>query len=197
MRIDTREVFKFEELEKDIQQKVIFRNRDINVSYDDWDLYLVEEFYDILRILGYTDTRIHYSGFCSQGDGASFEARWSYEKGSIDKIRAFSPNCSELLRIAQGLQNLSKRNLYSINARIITKGYYSHSGTMYIDYFERNNGYEPTKETDYEFIELSRDLANYFYDKLYNEYFYLMEDEQVIDTIIVNEYEYTEKGELV
>ena len=142
MRVQNREVFKFEELSKDVRQKVVERNRDINVAYEDWDLYLMEDFYDILKILGYSDTRIHYTGFCSQGDGASFEAKWSYEKNSINKIRAFSPNSKELLRIAQGLQNLAKRNLYSINARIVTEGYYSHCGTMRLDYFERNNGFE-------------------------------------------------------
>src|SRR5215467_9399839 len=86
---------------------------------DDWCDCVFEDFETICGILGvHLKTRpvrlfgggtrakpcIYFSGFWSQGDGASFEARYAYEKDTPRKIRAHAPQDTELHAIADALQ---------------------------------------------------------------------------------------------
>jgi len=66
----------FNELTPEQQQKVIEKYHDINedtweFSYED----LEREFITKLESMGYSDIKIQYTGFYSQGDGASFTAK--------------------------------------------------------------------------------------------------------------------------
>ena len=45
------------------------------------------------------------------------------------------------------------------------------------------------------FDDLADELNGYLYQKLMNQYEYLISDEAIIETIEANEYEFTEDGE--
>lgn len=70
----------FEELTKEEQKKQIEKNRDINTDHG-WSDFLVGDFKDKLKKLGFYEIKVYWSGFNSQGDGACFEAK--HNRGSI------------------------------------------------------------------------------------------------------------------
>lgn len=66
----------FEELTPEQQNKVIEKYHDINADSWDFDFEIMEqEFISKLESLGYSDIKVQYTGFWSQGDGASFTAK--------------------------------------------------------------------------------------------------------------------------
>lgn len=68
----TRTYLKFNEL-TDSQKKIVLdKMRDINVDDDYWHDFVTDEFKAKLADLGYTNVKTQFSGFWSQGDGASF-----------------------------------------------------------------------------------------------------------------------------
>ena len=107
----------FNELTPEQQNKVIEKYHDINedsweFSYED----LKREFITKLESMGYSNIKIEYSGFYSQGDGASFTA-----KHGDDEIYRFNYHYShsnsvtsdnkELLNEARQLMNEFYRQL--------------------------------------------------------------------------------------
>jgi len=80
MRQETITIYKFSELLPKAQEKVLEKFWDINIDGDWWYECVVEDFKDKLDAIGFEDAEIHFSGFCCQGDGASFDARVNLEK---------------------------------------------------------------------------------------------------------------------
>src|SRR3546814_12314325 len=85
-----------------------------NLDYEWWDC-TYDDFSTICEILGVElkthpirlmggGTRqkacIHFRGFWSPGDGASFEGRWHHAKGSVAKLNAYAPKDAQLHDIA-------------------------------------------------------------------------------------------------
>lgn len=128
-----------------------------------------------------------FTGFWSQGDGASFTGTYRYTKGGIEKLRTEFPNWTEFHAIAERLQKLQKVNFYSIECSIYQRGYYYHSNTMHVDGFECKNY---TVETENEILEIFRDVADLYYRAMSKEYDYLTSDEMVSESIIANETEF-------
>ena len=184
MRTETIEIFNFHELDKHIQERVIEKNRDINVDDSYWHECVIEDFEQILSFVGYYDIKCSFSGFWSQGDGASFTAKYSYEKGALKKVMDYYPSDKELHQIVKNIQNLQKKNFYSLNGKIGKSGSnYCHSYTMIVDYLERADGKEPTDEAELEFRTQSRYLAEWLYEALEADYNSLTSDEAVIESL--------------
>lgn len=196
LEIERKEIYyqlQNEDFGTDFANKCIETNRDINVDYDWWD-FVYENFYSILEILGYYDYEAYFSGFWSQGDGASFKANWSYKKGSIAKIKEYAPNDKLLSSIVNNLQEIAKKNRYDIRSKIGKSGNYEHEMTMYIEYYESDVVLEPYGEDD--FLEVSRKLAVWLYKKLEEAYDYLTEDEIIFETLVNNEYQFDKNGKI-
>lgn len=66
---------KFNELSDKQKSKVLDKLRDINVEHDYWHEHITDDFKIKLESLGYSDIKTQFSGFWSQGDGASFSAK--------------------------------------------------------------------------------------------------------------------------
>ena len=136
--------------------------------YDD----IETDFNNILEILGYYTIETYFSGFNSQGDGASFKAQYSYEAGSLKALVAYAPKDEELHRIAKELQQTQAKLRYDIEATITTTGRYYHEMTMRAECYSRR-GYildDTASEQEDTILELSRDLARWYYKKLEEEY---------------------------
>ena len=149
-----------------------------------------DDFYQVLDILGFYDIEAFFSGFYCQGDGASFQARYEYKKGSIKAIKEYAPNDAELHSIAKGLQLLQARARYDIGCKITQNSpHYVHSNTMRVDYiYSVDNIVENVDfyELDYLFLELFRDLADWYYKQLDDEYDYLRSDDAIQEYIDAN-----------
>jgi len=151
--------------------------------------------------------KIYWSGFCSQGAGARFEGSYRYKRGAPATIKAetsagredASKGDKELLRIAQGLQNVQRTAFYSLTASIEAghnSNYYSHSGTMSVD-VERSDEREVTEDQEKDVKQFMKDFADWIYDQLELENDYLNSDEAVDEAIRCNEYEFYEDGKRV
>ena len=183
----------FNQLSKDNQNRAIADMRD-SEDYADYDWYEADnyDFEAILNIIGYYEIVTYFTGFWSQGDGASFEARYNYEKGSVQKLKEYAPQDQELHRIAQELKNIQAKACYDLEAKITTSGNYCHEMTMHCECSSRRGNIKDDTAQGYEdeVLELSRDLAIWYYKKLNDTYDYLMSDEAVAEHIIANELEF-------
>ncbi len=143
---------------------------------------------------------IHYSGFYSQGDGASFEGAYSYAKDSAKKIRAYAGTDVELHRIADELQKVQRKEFYCVEARVSRgsgSNFYSHSGTMSVDVQLANGDDCHVEGTSDEISQLMRDFADWIYRQLESEYEFTMSDENVDESIKCNGYEFDEDGKII
>ena len=134
-------------------------------------------------------------GFWSQGDGACFEAFYSYEKDAPRKIRSHAPQNGELHRIADTLKAIQRRNFYQLHAEASHRGHYYHEYCMSIS-VERDSPtwQDMTEDAEEAVIEALRDLARWLYCQLEREYDWLSSDETIDETIAANDYTFTEAG---
>jgi hypothetical protein len=183
----------FNDLTEDRQQRVIQEWRESSdVCLD----FITDDFKEVLDILGYYDIETYFTGFWSQGDGASFEARYSYEKQAHNKIIDFAPLDTELHRVALELKQLQARARYDIGSTISTSSAnYYHEMTMSCE----NNSYngliteDKAMESEADMLELHRDLARWYYTRLEQEYEYITSDEYIIESIVANDMEFEDE----
>ncbi|PJR12841.1 antitoxin of toxin-antitoxin stability system [Sinorhizobium meliloti] len=138
---------------------------------------------------------IWFSGFYSQGDGACFEGCYRYQQGSIRKIRTHAPLDKELHRIADTLLSVQRRNFYQITAEVSHRGRYCHAYSMDVSVERDSPNYQRLSGDDETIvIEALRDLANWLYRQLEQEYEYLSSNEVVDEALLANAYTFTECG---
>jgi hypothetical protein len=196
-------------------QSFINNHREINVHHDWWDS-AYGDFDRICEILGIElyKGEPSFSGFWSQGDGASwtgwYRARkplYGYEtSGTYEstydlapaKIREYAPQDEELHRIADELCMLT-RIYYPTHALVRRHdSRYSHEMTMCVSEIEpcdddADFAEEVTDALEEALLEQFRDLARWLYKTLEREYDYLTSDEAVVETLEANEIEEEEE----
>jgi len=74
MPTKTYDLYAFDNLAASVRTQVLDRERDVNVGDEWWSAATVESWQATLEGQGYRSTKILFSGFGSQGDGACFEA---------------------------------------------------------------------------------------------------------------------------
>ena len=182
-------------------------HRDINVDHDWWDS-VCDDFQQICEILGIelNDNEPRFSGFWSQGDGASWAGRYraqglgyagleylpTYDLAPA-KIREHAPKDEALHRIADELCFLAR--IYGPTFAKVGRSSlrYSHEMTMQIDewepYYEEHEDRPEEVATHIEetLLEQFRDLARWLYSTLEDEHDCLTSDEAVAETLEANE----------
>ena len=208
-RIIETTVFTIDELSDAVKDNARIWYRDQGL-HEDWYDFVYEDFETICRILGialrtspvrlYGDgTRdkphVWFRGFSSQGDGASFEGRYSHAKGAAKAIRAHAPRDAELHRIADALQAVQKQNFWQLNASIRQRGRYCHEYTMAIEVERDSPNWQPmTDGAEDVVIEALRDLARWLYSQLRSEYEHQTSDDAVDEIVAANELTFTADG---
>ena len=191
----------------DLNEKAKDTARDWLRSCFDTDEYIcvVEDFQSICAILGIdvldrwpgrntaSEPAIWWSGFASQGDGASFEAEYCYAKGSCAKIRAYAPMDKTLHAIADSLADVQRRNFYGLSATVSQSGRYYHEYTMFVD-LRRADDVEVTEQAEQELLGELRNLARWLYRELEAHNDYIHTNEAVDGVIRLNEYGFLEDG---
>ena len=199
MRTETIKIYKFEELSEKAQEKAIEKFHDINTHYDWW-----EHVYEMYKEdeTGFDIDKRYISGFASQGDGAMFEG---------------SPNEDILNFITPGYNNQQYQKNWSRVIKLIKNGdiniygsfkhhgHYYHSKSysdnldaeMTNDWYGKNysNIEDICEDILYEIREHYEDICNKIYHSLEQEYEYYTSREAIEESIIANEYEFTEDGE--
>ncbi len=189
-------VYQFQELKESAKDKAREWYRNGYLNYDWWDS-VEEGFKEVCNLMGVTVERSYFSGFHSQGDGASFVGSYVYVKGSTKAVKEYAPQDKELNRIAQKLQAIQRRNFYSLSASISQSGHYVHEMTMRVSVDRDSDNYQDmTNDAEDTVTEAMRDLAVWYYRALEKEYEWLMSDEHIDESIVANEYTFTGDGKL-
>lgn len=194
-------------------QSFLDAHRDINVDHD-WYDSVFDDFRQICKILGIEidAEEPRFSGFWSQGDGASWTGayralRYDLLKGCYIprydiapvEIRQHAPLDTELHRIADELSFLARIYTPTFAAVRRYRDRYVHEMTMtlhdsepysegeYCDWGDLGLATDVVDMIEETLIGLFRDLARWLYRQLENEYDYLTSDEAVADTLEANE----------
>lgn len=193
MRTIETKLYKFEELTKEAQQTAIEKHNYINVEYFDWYESTVEMFKENTK--DFEVEKVYFSGFYSQGDGAMFE----YSEISQDLMNEAIDN---LLLPEYKKNAMIKESIFS--AKGTHQGHYSHEKCCYHNLnFEANDSeHENINDLFYtHHIELENfvtekyeEIAKQLYRELESENDYLTGEEAIKETLIANEYEFTEDG---
>jgi len=201
MRTETIEIYTFDELSDDAKEKAREWWRSGGLDYD-WYAHIFSDFVTIFEILGFDviESNIHFSGFWSQGDGASFTGSYKYNKGSTKKIRDYAPQDNALHEIADTLQALQKRNFYGLwgNIERCSTSHYVHENTISCSeaYRDSGNYQDATSDAQDTLTDCARDLCHRLYARLKKEYDWINSNKQVDESIKCNEYEFTVTGEI-
>lgn len=129
------------------------------MNYEWWDS-VYDDFKTIAGILGFDVQDMQFSGFWSQGDGASFTGSYAYKKGCITAVVDYAPKDETLHAIARDIVAMQKPAFYRIEGPIYRQSHhYSHENTIRAD--------------SSELTEIARRLCRWLYDALEKEYEYL------------------------
>ena len=192
---------------------LIEKHRDINTDYDWWDC-TYDHFAEDMRIKHIEVDKMQFSGFWSQGDGASFT-------GHITNSKAFMETHDLTETYPTVMRYLNKGgNLFLFVAR--TSHHYVHENTVsaelrdpyytnFRDLLSSDDGGirdavishwdtlldEEIGELQSHVTEIIRDYCVDLYRRLEKEYDYLTSDEAVWDAIVANDLDVIEEMETV
>lgn len=202
-------VYRLDELSDAAKDQARAWYRDGGFDYD-WHDAVYEDFQRIAEILGICfktrtvrlmgggsrqEPRIFFTGFWSQGDGASFECLYAYRKNASVDIRSHAPLDTTLHGIADALQAVQRRNFYQLRAEASHRGHYYHEYCMAISVTRDSATWQDmTSDAEDVVTEALRDLARWLYRQLEREYEYLTSDEAVDEAIAANGYTFTADG---
>jgi hypothetical protein len=207
MRNVTKKVYTFNELSEEIQEKVINAYRDNSYNFDFNDFhgqFIIDYWIEKLQDIGFEDAQIEYTGFYSQGDGASFTASVNIEKliNTFTMDNIITKGQAILYNKFLGLRDINIiEMLYYIEK---SSSRYSHEQTMYItnesEFYlnENNTAYDyfnsKFEELAEEIIEFARSIAQDIYFELRQEYEYINSEEYIKNELIERELEFYEDG---
>jgi hypothetical protein len=179
----------------DIKEEAINENRHINVENIDWFDSVFDDWQTRLEEIGFTDAKIHFSGFWNQGDGASFDADIDNDLvvAHLVKMGRISETEAEsILKLQDSFELKIRRNSYA--------NHYSHKRTRYvnIEYWDMDNEEQEIRvERFAEQVELLRlELSDDIYSDLNKDYDYLTCDDAVYDTLKANNYYFESNGKI-
>jgi hypothetical protein len=205
--------FTINELPENIQKKVLDRYRDWNVEDTIWAEDTTELFKEDLKPLGFNvgtrknskEPTIYWSGFCSQGDGASFEAGVDLEiyiKSHIEPLIREGIDIFTLRKILKHDPSADSPDGYDWeleNSHIKQEGHYCHEMTMDISLEWRGN---PPSEIESALFKMqdivlteARDLAKGFYKTLEKENDYQTGDQAIRESLECSDKKFTIEGE--
>ena len=190
-----------------VSEKTIEKYRYINVEHHDWWDCEYEDFKQQMGEGGIYVSKMYFSGFCSQGDGACFE-------GHLDDVPLF-------------LEKNFKPDDYPMIRKLLDSGGYlkfsvEHSGHYYhenctrfyieadrlehcvdvptdfhqqiVEQWDRELDTE-IEDFEKESIEIFKNLMRGLYRQLENQYDHLTSDEAVTEAIIANDLNEPDEGD--
>ncbi len=208
MREVIENVYTFGELSKVVQARVLERYRGYASEYFDAD-YIIEdairvgelfgiEFAQrkVVHTVGGTDKfepAIYWQGFGSQGDGARFEGKYAYRRGSLSAVKSYAPADETLHNIARNLATVQRKHGYKLSARVVADSgsHYSHANSVsiYVEYGSTGLGVLTDEQTDEIAIaDNLRAFMQWIYRQLNAEYDYRMSDECILEELTDKEF---------
>lgn len=201
----TLDIYSIEDVKKneELKELVLEKNRDINVDNNYWFDDTLETWKERLREYGFIDPDIRFSGFWTQGDGASFTSKDVY----LDLyLKAFRPTAYSDRQIKLFLDLIRSYDVVEFYV-VRRDNRYVHEYTTsvwYDEYLDKFNRCPRLQRFLIQFIEYLRaymqdkieELNREIYKDLNDEYGYLESDEAVMEALEANGYEFTEDGRI-
>ena len=188
MKMISLHVYQFDELDNTAQKVAREWFRKDYPDYEWWDT-VYDDAKEVATFLGVEIDKIYFSGFWSQGDGASFTGRFrSDDLKTLDALKENYPTEEKLHALLQRL--LAVKHQEGAFLEILVRGRYSHSGTMDV---EDPDSYYVWAEMC-EVRDCLRRFADWIYAQLEKEYNYLVSNESVDENIRINEYWFLPNG---
>ena len=220
---EDKETYSFDELSPEAQENALDNNRDINVDYDGWEDGVTEGFKEDMREIGIDDIEISFSGFYSQGDGASFTSEDIDTRKLFDAIgiksddalnmetddersRGENKEFYDLLDTMEDIGQVDRNRIKPEDIRVTierTDSRHVHYNTVKanVEIWDEPEGWEEpygfTEKLEDRVTEYIRGLCKDLYRKLEKEYDHLTSDESVKETLTDNDYEFDEEGNII
>lgn len=215
------EGFSFEELSPEAQAHAIDEHRDINVDYEGWEDGVTEGFKEDMEEIGISDIDISYSGFYSQGDGASFtsediDTRKLFNAAGIKSTDALDMEVGnredkdkefhDLLDTLEDVGLVDRIRIKPEDLKVtIERGssryYHENTVSATIEIWDEPEGWEEPanfiEDLEKEVTDFIRGNCKELYSKLEKEYDFLTSDEAVKETLIDNDYQFDEEGNII
>jgi len=194
--------YSFAELNDKAKDKARDKFREHALQYDWWDS-IYEDADNLATLMGIDIDRkqkggigIEFSGFASQGDGASFTGTWSHKTDGAEAVRRDAPLDEKLHAIADELDALGRKLGPNVRATITRIDHrYSHDCTVRVDLEDtEDEDREIDEATRKEVQEALRSFMRWIYRQLESEYTYRMSDEAIDEDIEANDYLFTVEG---
>lgn len=204
---DVKTEFEFHELSDASKARAV--DRCFESVWGDWHSHIIEEWEDKLKEHGFTDAVIRFSGFNSQGDGASFTADFEYVGDAALKwLEPEDADTFTALKVALKMDGHDSNPELEIIGKITQSGHYCHENTMGVsgDVYPVSDG---PQDPIVEFIDSlsynpldavlhkAKDLAQDIYSALNAEYDYQTSEENVAELSQANGWRYDENGDLI
>lgn len=192
MQTKTYVIYNYDELSGEAKKKAVEWAqeclREDDFFYDDVSSLWGEK----LESFGFTDVKISYSGFWSQGDGASFTGKCNM----VDFIKATKQN----KHYAKLLYQVKKGNLDMYGSSIRISHHYSHYNTVKgeIEFYYQETPKNDLSSLENELIDSLTDFirtqSKEIYKELESAYYGYTSEESAIEFIQGNDYTFLENG---
>ena len=195
MHEETIKIYKFSELSEESKEQA---RQWWKEGHSNSDAFVIDDAKAIGKLMGFEISKVYYSGFWNQGDGACFEGNFLSSEFDTGGVQKYAPKDAELHRIANGIEAIINQ-FYSITLKVRHSGRYYHENctnfeVSIMDKKENEIDTKEAAEAEKELIKLSRDFMKWIYRSLEADYEYQNSDEVVDENIESNGYEFTEDG---
>ncbi len=215
--------YSFEELSPEAQENALEKYININIDYTGWEDGVTERFKEEMSEIGIDDIKISFSGFQSQGDGASFtsediDTRKLFNAVGIrsnnalimevynEKTKEENKDFFDLLDTLEVIGQLERNRIKPEEIGVTierTDSRYVHYNTVRAkveileepDEWEEPRGF--TEELESKVTEYIRELCKDLYRNLENKYDHLTSDESIKETLMDNDYRFNEEGKII
>lgn len=177
-------IYTIDELNKEAKAKAIecVRNSELMEFFPDLEIYK-----DGLKAKGFENAEIRYSGFGSQGDGASFTCDCNLDK--LNNAYKLGLKSSIVIAISE----------YCLIDITTNSSRYCHEKTMTYDVYPERRAFmlhKKANEAAEQILEIARSEARQIYKSLESEYDYQNSDEAIIEYCKANNVEFLESGKI-
>jgi len=179
----------------EVYKKVIEKNFDINTDHD-WYDFIEADYIEQLEKIGFYDVELQFSGFYSQGDGASFSGNWYKDRADLSIVNLDDLYSDNIKNLYSSLVEFTN-SYFDGSFCITTSGRYCHENTMSIDG-------EAYITEDLEFIEFNFDpilsecksISREIYRSLAKDYEHLTSEDIILETLQCNDYYFDLSGKI-
>lgn len=186
MRTITKTVYSFDELSDKAKEKALEEYRDVNI-HDSWADPLIEGLVEGLEEMGFKKSKIAFSGFWSQGDGASFTCD-SIDTEKVMKTLELDKKYPRYFEHSEGITGSIKRDKWHNYVHENTTSLYIDDDVIPSEIKDQSNEVQ-------EFLkDWIKNKNQEIYSDLQEDYKDLTSDEYVKDSILENDYYFEEDG---